>query len=146
MRRVAYLILGLIIGVSFSCENRPKAHGEGTLVGKEFEGYEDCEYISLYFVSDSEVIAYARSADFVGYFSDEVKGLYKFKKPHLSITWKSVDKRNTKYTDAKIFLMPDSIKLVADTIEMFVTRYYRRTIENEELDTCYKDIKFYPID
>lgn len=145
MRKLAYLIMGVLLGTTCSCGNRPKAHGEGPLVGKEFEGYENCEYVSLYFVSDSDVIAYASSADFVGHFSDEVKGIYKLKDSHLSTTWKSVDKRNTKYTDVNDFLMADSIKFVADTIEMFVTSYIRQTIESEELDTCHENIKFYPL-
>lgn len=130
MRKIVYLTFCLFLGIFYSCTKRPKAHGEGPLVGKEFEGYVDCEYTSLYFVSDSEVIAYVRSADFAGHFSDEIKGIYNINDSHMKITWKSVDKRNTRYKDANIFLKTDSVYLSADTIEMFITRYIRRTINN----------------
>lgn len=56
-------------------------------------------------------------------FSEEVTGIYNLMDFSIEMIWKSAGKKNANYTDAKGFLMADSIKVVADTIEMFVTRY-----------------------
>ena len=127
MRKVSVVIIVLLgIICLFSCERG----GKDELSGRSYHGYYGgCECLSLDFKSNSEVQGHLCSAEFVGYFSDEIYGHYEYKRPFITIVWDKTSPKNSVY---KSMNNPDSIMINESLDTLF---YY-------EGDRCYTIPKY----
>lgn len=104
-----WVFLCLVAVSLYSCDNN-------NLTGKSYQGYYNaCERIYIEFESNSQVEGEISSTDFVGRFTDYVRGHYEYKHPYIIITWTKADSDNEVYKN--VISNPDS------------------TIVNESLDT-----------
>ena len=77
--------------------NRQKVMGP--LSTMSFSGYyETCEKVDVKFLADNKVIATISSTDFVGHFSKQIRGSYRYNAPYVFIHWdERVDMKYMQY-------------------------------------------------
>ncbi|MDO4211051.1 MAG: hypothetical protein Q4D23_04960, partial [Bacteroidales bacterium] len=88
--------------------------------GKKYSDYyENCKDISIEFVNDSDVEATISSTDFVGNFSDKLKGKYTLDSNRAVIQWTEVDYDNSEYKTVPTTVDTVAINETKNTITLF---------------------------
>lgn len=111
------IIFMCICALLHSCA---KNNSENPFLGEKYSGYyENCKDISIEFVNDSDVEATISSTDFVGNFSDKLKGKYTLDSNRAVIQWTEVDSDNSEYKTVPTTVDTVAINETKNTITLF---------------------------